>query len=439
VSTSAAFVLTNSAVLSSASAAFLGTDTTTQGNWRGVYGADGYAVVSDATALPAYATLAPSGQSTYTWAVAGDARALERTTGTGRIVSVWYGNIFTVDVNLTDGASHQMSLYLLDWDWGTRAETVEVRDAGSNALLDSQTMSNFTGGQYWRWTVSGHVTIRVINTGSPNAVMSGVFFDTNTNQPPTVAMTSPAEGATIPAPGTFALAASASDADGIAKVEFYQGSTLIATTTGPYSATWSHVAAGNYTLTAKAYDSLGAATTSAPVHVTVTGAGGPTTAAFLGTDTTTQGNWRGVYGADGYVVVSDATALPTYASVIPSGQSTYTWTLATSDVRGLQKADGTGRLASVWYAHTFNLDVNLVDGASHQVSIYAVDWDWGTRAQTVELRDAATDQLLDSRSTASFVSGLYWKWAVSGHVIIRFVDIGSPNAVVNGVFLDSVP
>jgi hypothetical protein len=56
-------------------------------------------------------------------------------------------------------------------------------------------------------------------------------------------------------------------------VEFYQGATLIATSTStsnPYSASWASVGAGSYTLTAKAYDTLNGSTVSAPVHVRVT-------------------------------------------------------------------------------------------------------------------------------------------------------------------------
>ncbi len=89
---------------------------------------------------------------------------------------------------------------------------------------------------------------------------------------PTVAVTSPAEGASYVAPASMALAATASDPDGITRVEFFNGTTLIGTsTTSPYGGSWTNVAAGSYTLTAKAYDSLGLATVSAPVHVTVTG------------------------------------------------------------------------------------------------------------------------------------------------------------------------
>ncbi len=91
------------------------------------------------------------------------------------------------------------------------------------------------------------------------------------NAAPTVALTSPAPGATFQAPATIALAASASDPGGaIAHVRFYRGTTLLGTdATAPYGLTWSNVAAGTYTLTAQATDNLGAVTTSAAVTIQV--------------------------------------------------------------------------------------------------------------------------------------------------------------------------
>jgi regulation of enolase protein 1 (concanavalin A-like superfamily) len=66
------------------------------------------------------------------------------------------------------------------------------------------------------------------------------------------------------------------DSDGIDRVEFYQGSTLISSSSNgrsdgsqAYTATWGNVAAATYTLTARAFDALGASTTSGPVHITV--------------------------------------------------------------------------------------------------------------------------------------------------------------------------
>jgi hypothetical protein len=49
-------------------------------------------------------------------------------------------------------------------------------DANSNAVLDTRTITNFHGGVYLYWNVSGHVKINVRYTAGANGVISGVFF-----------------------------------------------------------------------------------------------------------------------------------------------------------------------------------------------------------------------------------------------------------------------
>ena len=95
--------------------------------------------------------------------------------------------------------------------------------------------------------------------------------DDETNLPPAVALTSPADGALIVNPTNVLLSANATDADGaVARVDFYvNGSCLATDTNAPYAVTWSGMMQGTYTLTAKATDNLGAVTVSAPVTVNV--------------------------------------------------------------------------------------------------------------------------------------------------------------------------
>jgi hypothetical protein len=94
-----------------------------------------------------------------------------------------------------------------------------------------------------------------------------------TNKAPSVSMTAPTTGASYSAPAVITLTANAADADGsITKVAFYRGTTLIGASTNtssPYSFVWSGVAAGTYSLTAKATDNSGATTTSTAVSITV--------------------------------------------------------------------------------------------------------------------------------------------------------------------------
>ena len=324
-----------------ASAVFVTTDSTTQGNWQGVYGADGYSIVGDVTSLPVYAALTPSGTLQYTWAAStSDGRALARVGG-GRVAATWYsGPSFDLDVNVTSG-THQVALYCLDWDTTSRSQRIDVLDAVTGAVLDTRTATGFNGGKYLSWNVTGHVKFRVTLLAGANAVVSAVFFG-------------------------------------------------------------------------------------------ATGAGGPS-AAFVTTDTTTQGNWGGVYGGDGYSLVSDATSLPAYATLTAIGAAQWTWAASTSDVRALSRAGG-GRVAATWYSgSSFDLDVNVTSG-THQVALYCLDWDSTSRSQQIDVLDAGSSVLLDSQTVSDFNGGKYLVWNITGHVRFRVTRLGGVNAVVSAVF-----
>ncbi|HEX5403543.1 MAG TPA: cellulase family glycosylhydrolase [Pseudonocardiaceae bacterium] len=94
---------------------------------------------------------------------------------------------------------------------------------------------------------------------------------------PTVSMTSPTSGQSFATGSSIVLAASAAETGGsISKVEFFNGATLLGTaTTAPYTITLANAAAGNYTLTAEAFDAAGGTAMSAAVPITVA-AGGTT-------------------------------------------------------------------------------------------------------------------------------------------------------------------
>ena len=94
----------------------------------------------------------------------------------------------------------------------------------------------------------------------------------NTNAFPTVSISSPTNNATFPAPTNLTISATATDGDGtITNVEFYAAGFLIGRdTTSPYSFTWTNAPIGTFALTARAYDNLGAISTSSVVNITIT-------------------------------------------------------------------------------------------------------------------------------------------------------------------------
>jgi hypothetical protein len=102
-------------------------------------------------------------------------------------------------------------------------------------------------------------------------LLSSAHAQLSDTTPPTVAITSPASGATVS--GTISVTANASDNVGVVGVQFkYDGNNFGGEDlTAPYSAVahTTSVPDGTYTLTAVARDAAGNRTTSAPVTITV--------------------------------------------------------------------------------------------------------------------------------------------------------------------------
>lgn len=90
------------------------------------------------------------------------------------------------------------------------------------------------------------------------------------NVPFSVVITNPLDNATLSSSAAVAIRASASDANGtVTNVQFFDGSLSLGNDpSSPYFISVS-LAAGFHTLTAVAFDNIGATATSAPVHVTI--------------------------------------------------------------------------------------------------------------------------------------------------------------------------
>jgi len=411
-------------------AGFVGTDTSTQGNWHGIYGADGYSIANDTQSLPAYATFAAQNQLSFTWATGiTDVRALQTGNNTGRVASTWYSSSsFSFDVNFTDGSSHQFALYALDWDSTTRAESVQVVDANSGAVLDTRNISLFNNGIYLIWNLSGHVKINVTLTGGGNAVISGAFFS-GAAETVTVSPASVSLGANQQKQFTATVTGAANQTVSwmISAVNPVGAPAGNISSSGLYTAP-AAVSAAQVTIKATSADGIASGT------ATVNLSNGAV-ASFVGTDTSTQGNWHGIYGADGYSIANDTQGLPAYATFAVQGQLSHTWATGTSDPRALQKGNNTGRIASTWYNSTsFSFDVNFTDGNSHRFALYALDWDSKVRAESVQVLDANSGAVLDTRNISLFNNGIYLIWNLSGHVKINVTRTAGGNAVISGAF-----
>jgi predicted phage tail protein len=140
------------------------------------------------------------------------------------------------------------------------------------ALLGSKTTAPYSLQKVF--SVGAHVlTAKVTDALNNTATSSSVTITSAApqNLPPLISITAPANNAQFSFGQSIAVGVSVSDLDGtVTRVEFYDGAALFGTkTAAPYSITFSGIASGSHTLTAKAFDDAGGATTSAPINITV--------------------------------------------------------------------------------------------------------------------------------------------------------------------------
>jgi hypothetical protein len=157
------------------------------------------------------------------------------------------------------------SIALTATDAGSGVAAIRYTLDGSNPTATSQlytspfNLSATTTVKFRAWDAAGNVEATRTQVVQVDATA------------PTVAITSPANGATVT--GNIKVIASASDAQsGVASVAFYADGVLIATaTSSPWQVPWNtkRVPPGQHVLTAIATDRAGNSQTSASITVTV--------------------------------------------------------------------------------------------------------------------------------------------------------------------------
>ncbi|MDQ1721841.1 MAG: hypothetical protein QOI26_1575 [Pseudonocardiales bacterium] len=316
--------------------------------------------------------------------------------------------------------------------------------AGDNAgsvryelMRDDRVIISTTGLSYIDTTGSAPANywVRAVdNGGNRSATSAKVSVLAPDTAPPTAAITSPADGATVYGPVTVTV--TAADDQAVASVDLLvDGVVTASSTTAPYSFAWSATAIGSHTLQVLAHDGAGNTAPSAPVTVyvpadttppsapgTPSSSGVTTTAATLTWPAATDD--RGVTGyqvlRDG-VQVGQSTALSWTDTGLTAG-STYSYAVRAVDAAGnvgpdsaplsvttlaevapvfsdaFTGADGTPWSAS-WAASAVNGAVDIQSGAG-RITVSDVAGAY-SRAQLTGLAARADGELLTSYSWSS--------------------------------------
>ncbi len=173
----------------------------------------------------------------------------------------------------------------------------------------------------------------------------------------------------------------------------------------------------------------------------------------LGQDPITHGNWGGVYGHDGYVLVADGPKeaniehLPGYVQYVHClwGHKTQ-WPTNGSDPRALAASPLNGRrdrVAGVFFSDMTSqppqaaVDIRLKRRRNYRLALYAVDFDHRNRKEIITIEDLRTKKLLAPvQAFSHFSGGQYMVFECHGSVRIRFDPIRGGNAVLSGIFFD---
>jgi hypothetical protein len=169
----------------------------------------------------------------------------------------------------------------------------------------------------------------------------------------------------------------------------------------------------------------------------------------LGQDDKTSGNWGGVYGKDGYVLIGydgkgkNREQLPPYVQSVTIRPGTNTqWVSGTSDARALasnERNEGARNAASFYNRCTVLVDIRLKQPHPFRLAAYAVDFDRQGRAEAVDIyNQPALTLAAPTQALREYQEGKYVIFDCHDSVRLRFDTISGANAVVSGIFFDPV-
>jgi hypothetical protein len=407
---------------------FLGEDTVIGGTWQGNYGRDGYMVIGAAISLPAYASVIPIGHNQWVWKnPATDLGALQVPNSQDRIAACWYSfEDFTVQLLGTDDTPRRVTIYALDWDGQNRSQMIEVLDANDNSILDSRSISNFTGGIYLSWEITQDVHLRVRSVDGPNAVISGIFFDSGSVA--SVPEISPEDGSFMDS-----ITVSLSTQTPGAQIRY----TIDGTNPNMNSLLYGvpFVLTNSATVKARAYvEGMQESQISSAAFYRVTS---DQPVRFISEDTSRSGNWKGDLGTLGNTIARETANLPQDLSLTIDGASSWIWDWPAESESALERPYQPERIASTWYSdEKLTATIIFQDSLPRTVSLYCVDYDRAGRTQIVAAFDPISGAMLDSTELTEFENGVWLHYEVIGRATFELSASAGPNVVLSGIFID---
>ncbi len=231
------------------------------------------------------------------------------------------------------------------------------------------------------------------------------------DEPPGVAISSPAAGATVA--GLVGVSADASDDAGVTRVEFFvDGASIAADTNGSdgWATTWDSASVGDgaHALTATATDTAGQTTTSAPVSVTVENVNAPPVAEFTYScaalscafDASASRDSDGTVGAWDWTFGDGSGGSGAVVNHAYAAAGGYSVTLTVTDDQGAstsstQTVSVTAPAASM---HVSDLD-----------SSYSRFWFWASATVGARIQTSTGADLANATVTGTFIQGSWTK------------------------------
>ncbi|HEY7176341.1 MAG TPA: Ig-like domain-containing protein, partial [Micromonosporaceae bacterium] len=320
--------------------------------------------------MTAFAFLVPQSDRRYGWkwypgdayvdAIGADAYTAFTCDNPG---GVWHPLSYQLAGFVTFGSQHPTKPMWLP-EWGVVEDASQpgrkaqwITDA--EALFKGAAYSQFVGIAYFNETRPGTACDgRITTSTSAKAAYTTLAHDSfysgtvddppGDTTPPTVSITSPADGSSQS--GTITVSANASDDTGVASVTFLADGAPIATdASSPYQASLNTAGLtnGTHTLTAVATDTSNNTTTSAPVSITVSNSAPSGCAVPAPGATELSGNLSLESNQTGWTGVYNSTSVSTRVQVA-GGSFDGNWALQIAPKSGATGQAGVNNVSPTW-------------------------------------------------------------------------------------------